>query len=125
MGRFFKVLRFSLSFLSSFLSSWPPWVFVAARAFSWSSEGYSLVVVYGLLFVVGSLVGARTPEYRLSSCGTWASLPSSMWNLPGPGTEPLSPASAGRLLTTGPPGSPHPELLIPPLMVARRPNARQ
>ena len=29
-----------------------------------------------------------------------------MWDLPGPGLEPVSPASAGRLLTTEPPGKP-------------------
>ena len=28
-----------------------------------------------------------------------------MWDLPGPGIEPMSPALAGRLLTTGPPGN--------------------
>ena len=27
-----------------------------------------------------------------------------MWDLPGPGTEPVSPALAGRFLNTGPPG---------------------
>ena len=27
-----------------------------------------------------------------------------MWNLPGPGIEPVSPALAGDFLTTGPPG---------------------
>ena len=27
-----------------------------------------------------------------------------MWNLPEPGVEPMSPALAGRFLTTGPPG---------------------
>ena len=27
-----------------------------------------------------------------------------MWNLPGPGIEPMSPALAGEFLTTGPPG---------------------
>ena len=26
-----------------------------------------------------------------------------MWNLPGPGTEPVAPVLAGRFLTTGPP----------------------
>ena len=26
-----------------------------------------------------------------------------MWNLPGPGTEPMSPALAGEFLTSGPP----------------------
>ena len=27
-----------------------------------------------------------------------------MWDLPGPGVEPVSPALAGRFFTTGPPG---------------------
>ena len=27
-----------------------------------------------------------------------------MWDLPGPGLEPMSPALAGRFLTTAPPG---------------------
>ena len=31
-------------------------------------------------------------------------MPCGMWDLPGPGTEPVSPALAGRFLTTGPPG---------------------
>ena len=67
--------------------------------------------MYGVLLVAASLVGARAPEYRLSICGTWASLPSGMWNLPGPGTEPVSPASAGRFLTTGPPGKSPPRAI--------------
>ena len=29
-----------------------------------------------------------------------------MWDLPGPGLEPMSPALAGRFLTTVPPGKP-------------------
>ena len=29
-----------------------------------------------------------------------------MWDLPGPGIEPVSPAFQGRFLTTGPPGKP-------------------
>ena len=45
-----------------------------------------------------------SPERRLSSCGVWALLPRGKWNLPGTGTEPMSPALAGRFLTTGPPG---------------------
>ena len=32
-----------------------------------------------------------------------------MWNLPGPGTEPVSPAAAGRFSTAGPPGKSPPE----------------
>ena len=30
-----------------------------------------------------------------------------MWDLPRPGLEPVSPALAGRFLTTGPPGKPY------------------
>ena len=30
-----------------------------------------------------------------------------MWDLPGPGVEPVSPALAGRFLTTAPPGKPY------------------
>ena len=44
------------------------------------------------------------------SCGSWAQelrctglLPHNMWDLPGPGIKPASPALAGRFLTTGPP----------------------
>ena len=40
----------------------------------------------------------------LGSCGPQASLPHGMWNLPGPGIEPVSSPVAGRFLTTGPPG---------------------
>ena len=36
-------------------------------------------------------------EHRLGSCGVWAWLPCGMWHLPGPGLEPMSPASAGGL----------------------------
>ena len=40
----------------------------------------------------------------LSSCGTEAPVPLGVWNLPGPGIESVSPALAGKFLTTGPPG---------------------
>ena len=39
-----------------------------------------------------------------SSYVTWAYLPRGMWDLPGPGTKPMSPSLAGRFLTTGPQG---------------------
>ena len=42
--------------------------------------------------------------HGLSSCGTQAQLLCGMWDLPGPGLEHVSPALAGRLLTTVPPG---------------------
>ena len=38
----------------------------------------------------------------LRSCGTWTLLPRSMWNLPGPGIEPMQPAWAAGFLITRP-----------------------
>ena len=35
-----------------------------------------------------------------------------MWDLPGPGLEPVSPALASGFLTTAPPGKPSPQFLI-------------
>ena len=61
----------------------------------------SVVVARGL-----SSCGSRTLEPRLSSCGTGAQLLCGMWGLPGPGPEAVSPALAGRFLTTMPPGKP-------------------
>ena len=40
----------------------------------------------------------------LTSCGAQAQLLHDMWDLPGPGIEPMSPALAGGFLTTVPPG---------------------
>ena len=59
----------------------------------------SVVVARGL-----SSCGLWALERRLSSCGARALLLHSMWDLPGPGIEPVSPASAGGFLTTVPPG---------------------
>ena len=67
-----------------------------------ASGGYSLVVVHGLLVTAAFFVdlGARASV----SCGAWAWLSRSMWDLAGPGIEPVFPALAGRFLTTEPPG---------------------
>ena len=43
----------------------------------------------------------------LSSCGARAELRHGMWDLLGPGIEPVSPALAGGFLTTAPPGKSH------------------
>ena len=50
--------------------------------------------------------GSRTLEHRLGSCGMLAQLLCSIWDLPGSGIEPVSPALAGRFFTTEPPGKP-------------------
>ena len=59
----------------------------------------SVVVACGL-----SSCGSWALEHRLSSCGARAYLLRSMWDPPGPGLEPVSPAFAGGFLTTAPPG---------------------
>ena len=55
----------------------------------------SVVVACGV-----SSCGSRALERRLSSCGARAYLLHGMWDLPGPGLEPGSPALAGGFLTT-------------------------
>ena len=60
-----------------------------------------VVVAHGL-----SSCGSWAVEHRLSSCGAWAQLLHGIWDLPRPGLEPMSPALAGELLTTVPPGKP-------------------
>ena len=59
----------------------------------------SVIVAHGL-----SSCGSRALEHRLSSCGARAQLLRSMWDLPGPGLKPMSPALAGGFLTTATPG---------------------
>ena len=44
------------------------------------------------------------PTHELSSSGTQAWLLCGRWDLPGPGMELMSPALAGRFLSTAPPG---------------------
>ena len=43
-----------------------------------------------------SMWDSGAPERGFSSCGPLAPLSHGMWNLPGPGIEPVSPALAGR-----------------------------
>ena len=100
---------------------------------SCGKRGPLLVMVRGPLIVVASLVveqglqahgpqqlwhsgsvvahglrscGSWALERRLSSCGTRAQLLCGMWDPPGPGLEPVSPALAGGFLTIAPPGKP-------------------
>ena len=70
-------------------------------------RGCSLVVMHGLLIAVAFLVS----EHRLLILGSIVMVhrPShlrGMWDLPGLGIKPVSPALQGRFPTTGPPGKP-------------------
>ena len=104
-----------------FIYFWLCWVFVAVRGLSLvaASGGYSSLWCSGfslrwllLLRSTGSRCvgfsscGSWALGRRLGSCGSWAQLLHGMWDLPGPGLEPVSPASAGGFLTTLPPGKP-------------------
>ena len=113
-GAFFFFNLFTL-----FIYFWLHWVFIVMC-------GLSLVVasgVHSLLRCAGlplqwplllqstgprcmgfSSCASRALERRLSSCGTRAQLLHGMWDPPGPGLEPVSPALAGGFPTTGPPG---------------------
>ena len=79
-----------------------------ARAFSsCGKRGPLLIAVRGPLTVAASLVAEhRLQTRRLSNCGARAQSLRGMWDLPRPGLEPVSPALAGRLSTTAPPGKP-------------------
>ena len=111
----------------------------------WRARAYSSLWCTGFSLVVASLVAEHGPqstrasvvvvrrlsscgvqalERRLSSCGAWAQLLHGMWDLPGPGMEPVSPALAGGFLTTEPPGKPSPfsfiQLSIKGLLLSQR-----
>ena len=85
-----------------------------ARAFSSCGEwGPLFIAVHGPLTIVVSLVAEhRLQTRRLSSCGAQAQLLHGMWDLPRPGLEPVSPASAGRFSTTAPPGKLHSKMFF-------------
>ena len=70
-------------------------------------------VLCGPRTVVASPIAEhRLRTHRLSGHGSRAQPLRGMWDLPGPGHEPASPASAGGLSTTAPPGKPQKSLFI-------------
>ena len=79
------------------------------RAFSSCGKwGPLFIVVRGPLTIAAPPVaGHRLQTRRLSSRGSRAQPLRGMWDPPRPGLEPVSPALAGRLSTTAPPGKPH------------------
>ena len=96
-----------------FIYFWLCWVSVALCRLS-------LVAANGGFSLWSTGLGVRASVVvacGLSSCGSWAlgcrlssgtraQLLRDMWDLPGPGLEPMSPALAGGFLTTAPPGKP-------------------
>ena len=69
--------------------------------------GPLFIAVRGPLTIAAPPVtGHRLQMRRLSNCDSRAQLLRGMWNIPGPGLEPVSPALVGGFLTTAPPGKP-------------------
>ena len=87
------------------------------RAFSSRGKwGPLLIAVRGPLTIAAPPVAEhRLQTRRLSNYGSRAQLLRGMWDPPRPGLEPVSPASAGRLPTTAPPGKPPVIFKSPPL----------
>ena len=81
---------------------------LCARAFpSYGKRGPLLIAVREPLTIAASPVAEhRLQTRRLSNCGSRAQPLRGMWDPPRPGLKPVSPASAGRLSTTAPPGKP-------------------
>ena len=112
---FFKLIATLFIYLFIYLSIYLAVLGLHCCAWAFSSCGErgllfivvaSLVTEHGLQAHGLSSCGAQALQRRLSRCGTQAQLLRGMWYLPGPGLEPMSPALAGRFLTTAPPGKP-------------------
>ena len=100
--------------ICNFIYFWLHWVFVALHGLFSSCSEQLFIKVHWLLIEVVSLVEHRPLVHRLqqmqhegsSSCGSEAEeggLSScGLWNLPGPGIRSMSPALAGRFLSTMP-----------------------
>ena len=101
---FFKVIQFLFIYL--FMAVLGPRFCV--RAFtSCGKWGPLFIAVRGPFIIAASPVAEhRLQMRRLSNCGSRAQLLCGMWDPPRPGLEPVSPASAGRLLTLRHQGSP-------------------
>ena len=71
----------------------------SCRAWASHCSGFSCCRAWALEYVDFNSCSMWTLEQGLRSCGPQALLPRSMWDLPGSGLEPVSPALAGRFLT--------------------------
>ena len=94
-----RCVGFSLQWLLLLQSMGSP----GTRASVVAARGLSSCDAWALGSVGFNSCGSRALERRLSSCGTRAYLLRSMWDLPGPGIKPVSPALAGVFLTIAPP----------------------
>ena len=98
VGHFGSLLLFTLDFALSNIK-----IIESLSLFFFFCLHQAFLVACRLSLLVASKGYPLAVEYGLSSCGTPAQLPRGMWDLPGPGIEPMSPALAGGFFTTGPP----------------------
>ena len=106
---FFNAILVCLrSFFNLCMYVWLCWVFVSVRGLSpaVASGGHSSSRCAGLSPSRPLVAEHRLQTRRLSNCGSRAESLRGMWDLPKPGPEPVSPALAGGLSTTAPPGKP-------------------
>ena len=81
--------------------------FCARALSSCGKRGPLFTTVRGPLTIAASPAAEhRLQMRRFSNCGSRAHLLRGMWDPPRPELEPVSPALAGRLSTTAPPGKP-------------------
>ena len=81
--------------------------FCARALSSCGKRGPLLIAARRPLTIAASLAAEhRLQTRRLSNCGSRAQPLRGTWDPPRPGLEPASPALAGRLPTTAPPGKP-------------------
>ena len=82
--------------------------FCARALSSCGKRGPLFTTVRGPLTIAASPAAEhRLQMHRFSNCGSRAHLLRGMWDPPRPELEPVSPALAGRLSTTAPPGKPN------------------
>ena len=96
-------------FLKLLFIYWLCWVFVSVRGLSpvAASRGHSSLRCAGLSLSQPLLL--QSTGSRRAGSVVVAQLLRGMWDLPRPGLEPVSPALAGGLSTTAPPGKPDPD----------------
>ena len=106
---FFFFKKFTIFYLFIYLFMTVLSLRFCARALpSCGKWGPLLIAVRGPLTIVASPVAEhRLQTRRLSNCGSRAQPLRGTWDPPRPGPEPVSPALAGRLPTTAPPGKPN------------------
>ena len=121
---FFYFFIFLMLFLSAYILFmyvcmyvcmyvWLCWVFVSVQGLSLAaaSGGHSASRCASLSLSRPPVAEHRLQTRRLSNCGSRAEPLRGTRDPPRPGLEPASPALAGRLSTTAPPGKPQINLL--------------